>query len=207
MQIYNYDRLTGVYVGTSQADPNPEVEGEFLIPAFATTIAPPAVTANFDRVFDGTKWVYREQDASEDDPVPNNQEPSNDFFVNAIRDQKLADGLKWHGVWYQTDKKAIANITGASVGATVALMTGAQPGNLRWADADSDFGWIATDNSITPMDAQTMIAFGQSAMAYVFKVTFAARTIKDRINNGISPPSIMYDDSFWPSNEVPDEEA
>ena len=39
--IYCYDRETGLLVCTSQADPNPMQEGDWLLPAFATLKAPP----------------------------------------------------------------------------------------------------------------------------------------------------------------------
>tara|TARA_B100000029_G_scaffold511703_1_gene606468 strand:+ start:142 stop:666 length:525 start_codon:yes stop_codon:yes gene_type:complete len=42
MKIYNYNRDTGEYVGESTATPNPVTIGEWLIPAYATTDAPPS---------------------------------------------------------------------------------------------------------------------------------------------------------------------
>lgn len=46
MKIYHYDSSTGAFAGTSKADPNPRRAGSFLIPAFATEIAPPSATEN-----------------------------------------------------------------------------------------------------------------------------------------------------------------
>lgn len=42
MHIYNYDRITGVFVGRSDADPSPIEPGKFLIPAFSTHKEPPS---------------------------------------------------------------------------------------------------------------------------------------------------------------------
>ena len=52
MKIYNYNRDTGEYVGESDATPNPISEGEYLIPACATTDAPPSVSADEVAVWD-----------------------------------------------------------------------------------------------------------------------------------------------------------
>lgn len=53
MDIWDYDRATGVLLGQSTADPDPEREGEWLIPAYATTARPPFVPPGCVAVFDG----------------------------------------------------------------------------------------------------------------------------------------------------------
>lgn len=56
MQIYNYDPYTNALIGSSQADESPLEPGEFLVPAFATLIAPPEVTDGKYAAFDGLAW-------------------------------------------------------------------------------------------------------------------------------------------------------
>lgn len=51
MNIYNYNN-SGVYLGVSEAMPNPLEVGEYLIPAKATTTAPPSVGVDEVAVFD-----------------------------------------------------------------------------------------------------------------------------------------------------------
>lgn len=51
MNIYNYD-MNGVYLYTSQAMANPLEQGEYLVPAYATTVAPPSVGVDEVAVFD-----------------------------------------------------------------------------------------------------------------------------------------------------------
>jgi len=56
MNIYNIHPQTGEYLNTGIADESPLEPGEYLIPAYATAIAPPSVLANQKAVFDGDAW-------------------------------------------------------------------------------------------------------------------------------------------------------
>ena len=53
--IYNYDPITRIFTGASEADESPLEPGVYLIPAHATTIEPPAVA-------DGKVARYRPDD-------------------------------------------------------------------------------------------------------------------------------------------------
>ena len=55
MKIYNYDAVTGEYTGAGTAQKSP-LDGEWLIPAHATVLAPPAATKGHAIVWDGDKW-------------------------------------------------------------------------------------------------------------------------------------------------------
>ena len=57
MQIYHYNATTNVLIGSSDADESPMEPGVFLIPAYATEIAPPDVQDGQQAVFDGSTWV------------------------------------------------------------------------------------------------------------------------------------------------------
>jgi hypothetical protein len=104
--------------------------------------------------------------------------------VDTERDRRLEIGFTYSGKTFQSDERSIARINGAVSGALVATQSGAQPGDLYWADKTSPFAWIASDNTIMPMDAPTVIEFGQTGMAYVSFLTFRAKAIKDRIRAG-----------------------
>lgn len=53
MDIWDYDRVTGALLGQGAADEDPERNGGWLLPAFATTIRPPFVPAGCVAIFDG----------------------------------------------------------------------------------------------------------------------------------------------------------
>ena len=118
-------------------------------------------------------------------------EPTSDD-VNAERDRRMS-AFVFGGKTYDLQGQSLANVSGAGTLALAAIINGAQVGNLRWADPDADFTWIANDNTMTPMDAQTTWAFAQTAAAWRKHCIFKARTIKD-----MTPiPANYTADSYW----------
>lgn len=74
MQIYHYHPETGEYLGDGLADPSPLEPGKYLVPAHATTSAPPTAMAGKVRVWRG-EWVF-EPMAQGEPPVDPGYEPS-----------------------------------------------------------------------------------------------------------------------------------
>lgn len=115
-------------------------------------------------------------------------------LVNAERDRRIFSGFTFNGTRFQSRLEDQKRISGAAILAAVASMAGAQPGDLRWHGGYSDFAWIAEDNSLVPMDAQTVIGFGQAAAAHEAAHVFAARALKDS-----DPIPLDYaSDQYWP---------
>lgn len=112
--------------------------------------------------------------------------------VNRERDRRMATFV-FSGKLYDLQGQSLANVSGAGTLSLAAIINGAQPGELRWADPDQDFTWIANDNTIVPMDAQTTWAFAQTAAAWRKHCIYKARAIKDM--NPI--PSDYTDDKYW----------
>lgn len=143
----------------------------------------------------GKRWTGAFQD-SEGSPLPVFEDlpPPTTDAIDAERDRRIAAGFTFGGKLYQSRPEDRENIAGASVAALAAMGNGALPGDYRWHGGDSDFVWIAADNSLTAMDAQTMFAFGQAAMAHKQALIFAARALKDA-----EPiPADYTDDGYWP---------
>lgn len=115
--------------------------------------------------------------------------------VDQERDRRIDGGFSFGGVFYQTRPEDRENIAGASTAALAAIMNGAEPGDYRWHGGDTDFVWIAADNSMHAMDAQTLFAFGQAAMAHKQAHIFAARSLKD----AEAIPADYADDQYWPT--------
>jgi len=57
MQIYHYHPDTGEFMGSGEADADPVVPNNYLIPAHATPVAPPALGPNEAAVYQGGAWA------------------------------------------------------------------------------------------------------------------------------------------------------
>lgn len=60
MKIYHYHFLNGGLTGTGLADPDPLVPGNWLIPAYATTVEPPSVPDGQFAAWKGDAWELRD---------------------------------------------------------------------------------------------------------------------------------------------------
>lgn len=116
--------------------------------------------------------------------------------VNAERDRRLAK-FPFGGKLYDfcDGRGSDINIAGAGTLALAAIMAGAQANDLRWADPAVDFSWVAADNSIVTMDAQTCLNFAKAAADWKAKHIRKARAMKDM--NPI--PADYASDSRWTS--------
>lgn len=114
--------------------------------------------------------------------------------VNAERDRRLKT-FTFSGRVFDFDAESTVNIAGAGTLALAAIINGAKPGNLRWANPDRDFMWISADNFSVSMDAQTCFAFAQAAAQWKSGHIHAARLIKDMTKI----PSDYAANARWPS--------
>ena len=118
--------------------------------------------------------------------------PTNDM-VKAERDRRLDQDFVFNGKTFQRDPTSIARISGAGTLALGAIVGGAQVGDTKWHGRDTPFVWIASDDTLMVMDAQTCFAFGQAAAARETELVFAAKALR-----AMSPiPSDYKDDKYW----------
>lgn len=116
------------------------------------------------------------------------------------RDRRIDGGFTFGGVRYQTRPGDRENIAGAAQLALMATMTGAGAGDLRWHGGDSDFVWIAEDNSEVAMDAPTVIAFAKAAAEMKSACIFHAKALKEDVAAAADGAAIDSIDiaSGWP---------
>lgn len=114
--------------------------------------------------------------------------------VNKERDRRM-EVFSFNGKDYaiRSSDGSLSNVSGAGTLALGAMVAGAQPGNLRWADPNNDFTWIAEDNTQVTMDAQTTWAFASAAAAWRKQMIYNARTLKDLP----SIPANYTDNMYW----------
>jgi hypothetical protein len=209
MEIYHYHPVTGSLLGRGPADPDPldNPHGDpalpFLIPAYATTVAPPEPVAGTDRAFRDGAWAYVDIEPPEEEPEREVLPPSSGD-VDAERDRRIDAGFTFQGVLYQADSEARENIMGAHKAASDAMtLFGAQEGDLAWQqlidpNAPAEFKWIAADNSRIPMDAPTVLRFGYAALGHKSRHIFAASDLKsmDPI-----PSDFATNPTYWPASD------
>ncbi len=116
--------------------------------------------------------------------------------VNAERDRRI-ESFIFNGKSFNfvDGHGSDVNIAGAGTLALAAIIAGAAPGNLRWANPARDFSWVAADNTSVTMDAQTCLAFAQAAASWKANHIYAARTIKD----AIPIPADYASNARWPT--------
>ena len=204
--VYSYDRLTGAYCGCEYAVGSPSIIDRqsdtpvWLQPAWSTLIHPGMPAEGCYRAFNPTteEWfdVPIPEAASDESEVVEDQplERSTKEKVDSERDYRLSAGFVFDGVVYQCSADDTANIAGAATAAVFAVISGAEAGDLRWHGGDTDFRWIALDNSTHVMDAQTVIAFARAAMARKEAFYFAGFNLKALP----TLPEDYRDDKYWP---------
>jgi hypothetical protein len=132
-------------------------------------------------------------------PAPADPRPALRDAVMVKRDAVIDGGITFNGTVFQTRATDRENIAGAfSLALATTVAGGGAAGDLRWASADTDFGWIAADNSIVPMDAPTVLAFGRAAAAFKQVCTFHARNLKDQIDAAANPATVDIE-AGWPA--------
>lgn len=117
--------------------------------------------------------------------------------VKDERDRRAAQPFIFSGKKFQARTEDQKRINGAGTLALAAIIEGAKPGDYRWHGGEADFAWIAADNELVPMDAQTVMAFGQAAARWESAHVFAARALK----NMVPIPADFRDDKYWPRSQ------
>ena len=113
MQIYHYHPATGEFLGEGVADESPLEPGAYLVPAHATTTAPPTAMGGKVRVWRG-EWLLEDKQP-EDQPVDPEYEPSLEEVkaaklaaIRAARHAVEYGGMVHDGVMYDSDATARA---------------------------------------------------------------------------------------------------
>jgi hypothetical protein len=122
--------------------------------------------------------------------LPDVAAPPYNELVDQETSRRLALPFVFNSRLYDRDLVSLQRIIGAAALAGFAISNGAQEGDYRWHGGATDFSWIANDNVIVAMDAQTMFAFGQAASARESFLIFRGRSLKD---NPVSRELVVAD--------------
>lgn len=165
MQVYSYHPDTGVYVGAFSADVNPKRPAEYLIPAFSTITAPPAIAAGERARFYNGAWLVESIPPIEPELPPDPETIAELIaYAAAARWTKETAGISVGGVPIATDDRSKIMIIGARVAAEA---------NASWATV-----WIGNDGAAYPVNAAQMIAISDAVQAHVNLVFVTFSDIK-----------------------------
>jgi len=187
IQLYTWD-AAGIYTGSTLAD------ALGPLPQRSTPTPPPDTVGAQVARWTGQGWELLAERPAAPAPAPQPAE------VDAERDRRINEGFEFRGVRYQSRLPSPERagdwevFSGKALEALIAIMAGAQPGDLRWSDPAEDFAWIAADNSRVPMDAQTVIELAKAASAHRSRHTFAGSDLKAMT----SIPADYAADHYWP---------
>src|SRR6266566_1889272 len=117
------------------------------------------------------------------------------ILVDRERDRRIYLGVIFNNIFFQFDDVTRQRIIAMGALASIAISQGSPAGNLRWFNPNNDFAWIAADNTLVPMDAQTMLAFSETAAGHEASHIFAGRFIK----NMTPIPLDFEDNKYWPT--------
>jgi len=98
MEVYSYDKETGIFVGTTIADEDPKRPGNYLFPAQTTSIKPPVVAEDKLAKWDNNAWVLVDKPPKELTPEEKDRQvyvaPSAMELLRMERNRRLND-VEW----------------------------------------------------------------------------------------------------------------
>jgi hypothetical protein len=178
--------------GRTRTDPSSFTAEEIADAGYVAVRDMPSIEANQIVFWSSSEidWIVRDKTEQELQAESETRRSK----INGHRDYRIAKGFLFQDKIYDSRPEDQKRISGASQLAFMAIVSGAQPGDYLWA-SEEPFGWIAQDNTLTLMDAQTVVEFGKTAAEWERAHIFAARDLK----NMEPVPENYKDDIWWPN--------
>lgn len=181
MRIYHYNPTTGQYLGASEADICP-ITQEPLIPAFATTEAPPAVGENQYNAWENGAWTTKdeEQPVAEPEPTPEEAAVAKKEAINAARNRReAASPFTYDNSNFDYDSLSRERINAAVSAATIAALSG-------MAASTAVCTWTLADNTTRDMTIADWLAFRQAEVMRSGALHETARTLKAAVDAALA---------------------
>ncbi|MDJ0686438.1 MAG: DUF4376 domain-containing protein [Alphaproteobacteria bacterium] len=209
--VYRFAAETGELLGSGQAQKNPRRDGDYLLPANATPVAPPDVPSGYVAVFDGEEWStlvdHRGETAYDAGgephtivslgPLPDGWSfdappPSLDEAKGALWDavkQRRAEAsalVLFDGHAYQTDLDSRTNLDGAR--------------DLLASGAASEMNWTTADNVEVAHDAASLEALWLAGASHIAACYGRAKVLRAEIDAAPDHASLgeIDIDTGWP---------
>ncbi|MDT8901819.1 DUF4376 domain-containing protein [Anaeroselena agilis] len=173
MKIYHYHPDTGIYLGEGEADKCP-VSGVNLIPAFATSEAPPAAGENQYAAFENGAWVAKnvQQPGPDHEPTPAEAAIIKRAAINAERNRREQLGFTYLDKTFDSDQTSVIRINAAVNTAVAAILS----------EGSFTVTWTCADNTTIDLDAQHLLALAAALAAHSDGLHQTARTLKAAVD-------------------------
>lgn len=173
--IHNYHPETGEYLMASVPDRDPLDAKRYLIPAFATVIAPPAGKEGFVRRFVNGAWGYSPVAEPETDPTVTPVVTAQ--MVNVERDRRIAAGCAVEITGYgvvplQGRLQDQTNMLGLATAANLRIAAGDAETLTKFRDAQN------VDHLLTPTQVVEMWSKGAAWISAVFEASWAIKAME-----------------------------
>lgn len=167
--IHNYHPDTGEYLMASVPDRDPLDAKRYLIPAFATVIAPPAAKDGFVRRFSNGAWGY--SPVAEPEAPPTEDPVVTAQMVNIERDRRIAAGVAVEITGYgvvplQGRLQDQTNMLGLATAASLRIAAGDIETLTKFRDAQN------VDHLLTPPQIVEMWSKGAAWISAVFEASW-----------------------------------
>lgn len=183
--IFNYDPLSGVFSGSDSARESPLESGVFLLPAFATDLAPPDCSDSERPVFKNGNWIVEALPVPEPEPKPTVAEIWGK--IKSERDRRKVGGVKvkvgTFDKWFHSDDASrIQQMALVMMGANI-------PANLQWKTLDDSFV------TMTQAVAQSVFAAAAASDQAIFAVAEGHRVAME----ASADPAVYDYSTGWPA--------
>ncbi len=183
MQIYHYHSETKALITSSPAKESPLEPGVFLIPGFATDVAPPDFVEGQARVFVNGQWQYVPISNPEVGPSPT-PIVTNDM-VNIERTRRINAGKEFGGIYLTGSDTDRANLSDLAFAAQLRLAAGDQVTMTYFRDGNNDI------HELTPLGIISLWSAGASYVEEIYKASWALKEL-------LPIPLNYTDDEYWP---------
>ena len=158
MIVYSYDPVTGEYLGTTTADPNPVEPGEYLMPAFTTTVQPPVPAEGHKAIWQSDVWteVPVEFIAPQEEPLTLGQ-------MKAIRKEQIEkdrDAQLYSTFAFTVPSTQLPVLADADQQSQANILLAAQLAQVPGAPAS--VLWRMADNSLASLTATDVLAMAKA---------------------------------------------
>lgn len=214
MLVYSFHPQTGELIGQDVADPSPLEPNVFLVPAGATSVAPPPAQAGKARVWNGSAWTLKPDHRGEtwfggpdgrqprvitalgdptteglaSEPAPPTAEEQKAALLKHLAGKRYAaetGGISVGGIPVETDRVTQSMLTGA-------VLASQAPGGPK------TFKWKGSTGFVE-LTAEQILGIATAVSLHVQACFATEAAIVEDIESGVCTTTSAIDAYTWPA--------